>query len=107
MVMLGYLLYSVIPQRPGEGFFTATSLSLVIFYSFLLGITTFTMFWYIAMGRNQSTVIPCLTSFLYDTYTVILSLMGLSLIVIGALETAKAPNGHYTTVPVSWVSSRV
>lgn len=93
------------PLAPGRNIDTASNLTARVFYLFLLGGTSTTMLWYIARGRTKSTVIPCLHSFWYKSYTFILSLLGLALIVISALETARLPNGHYTTFPLRLFTS--
>lgn len=84
--------------RPStELIWTATNLSVNIFYCFLLSVTFIVMSAYILKGESTTTIIPCISSTWYKVYTYLLFMFTLILLIVSALETQRTPCGQYTT----------
>lgn len=96
--ILGLWVLDLLYFQPGTDLiWTATNLSVNIFYCFLLSVTFIVMSAYILKGESTTTIIPCIGSPWYQLYTYILFMFTLILLVVSALETQRTPCGQYTT----------
>ena len=78
--------------------FTTSTFLLSIFSLVLTSVTIFICAFYFARGHT-TTVIPCISSPWYKTYTVMLWGFGLLLFILACIETKKTPCGKYTSGP--------
>lgn len=88
-----------IPHSPEVRVFTAAYLSVGILFVAVMLVTTAVVLGHM-IGKTQSAIIPCLTSFWYKAYTFILFLVALSVLSISLQETVRFLNGRYKTFPV-------
>jgi hypothetical protein len=77
--------------------------SLTVFLGSLIlsiGLAASVAIWvyFLCRGHTTSTIIPCVSSLWYKTYTLITVICMLVILVISAIETRKLPCGLYTTI---------
>ena len=76
---------------------TATTFCQDIFFLIFLTTTGGVFLFYFARGNSMSTIIPCVDSAWYITYTVLLIAMALTMLLVSGLEMRKAWCGSFTT----------
>ena len=72
-----------------EKTFSGTSLTLNLMYMIFLFVTIVTFAFYVAIGRNDTTVIPCIQSRWYKLYTMFLALMSFVAFCFACIETYR------------------
>jgi hypothetical protein len=75
--------------------YTVTSFITGCFYLAFLTISTCLYAFYFVRGRTTTTIIPCISSWWYKIYTILLMAMIVVMITISSLETARGPDGIY------------
>lgn len=79
--------------------YTTTSLLIGIFYFVFLTVSFIVYAFYFIRDQTTTTVLPCISTKWYKTYTFFLLGFTLVLVVIASIETNKDPYGVYVTVP--------
>ncbi|KAE9381908.1 hypothetical protein N431DRAFT_298304, partial [Stipitochalara longipes BDJ] len=99
LMLTGLLVMSFVMlfYHPGGTVFTATVFTLGLLFIIYFSITTATVAGYIALGRCNTTIIPCITAKWYKIYTGILFTCMLLVFIFAAIETRRTPCGVYTT----------
>jgi hypothetical protein len=87
--------FSVVPLPGQSAYYTVTSFMTGCFYLAFLTISTCLYAFYFARGKTTTTIIPCISSWWYKIYTILLMTMILVMIVVSSLETARGPDGVY------------
>ncbi|KAI1777377.1 hypothetical protein F4818DRAFT_410092 [Hypoxylon cercidicola] len=87
--------------QPGRAMvFTVTSFLVALFYLIFISASIMICGYYLALGHT-STVIPCIGSFWYDSYTGLLIGMALVIFVVACVETRHTACGKWTSLPYS------
>ncbi|KAI0459535.1 hypothetical protein F5B21DRAFT_455176 [Xylaria acuta] len=97
LVLLASIPVFAIYARPGRQ--TITSLIYLSFYLILLSSSVALLLFYFIRGQSTSTIIPCISSAWYKTYSLAIMSMMLILVTVSTIETRKTPCGKYTTWP--------
>lgn len=105
--LLGLWVLDLLYFRPSTDLiWTATNLSVNVYYFFLLTVTLVVMVAYVLKGESTTTIIPCINSMWYKVYTCMVFILALLMLVISALETQKTPCGQYTTYSTSLIAEK-
>lgn len=78
--------------------FTTSTFLLIIFSLVLTSVTVLVCAYYFVRGHT-TTVVPCISSPWYKTYTVMLWGFGILLFILVCIETKRTPCGKYTSGP--------
>jgi hypothetical protein len=99
LVLTGFTLFNLF-QFHSSGIYTSTIFTHIFFFSFLLLPSSVIFIFYILHGNpTTTTIIPCLTSTWYKSYTAVVFLGMLVLFILSAIETKKTWCGLWTTYP--------
>ncbi|KAI9779090.1 MAG: hypothetical protein M1839_007756 [Geoglossum umbratile] len=80
-------------------YISTTRLLFHILYITITVVSSIIISTYVLKGQTSSTVIPCMHSAWYKTYTMVLVVIALAMIILAGLETRKQPDGKFTTLP--------
>ncbi|KAI0141952.1 hypothetical protein BJ166DRAFT_91024 [Pestalotiopsis sp. NC0098] len=78
-------------------YMTTTMFFVAIYYLVFLTITVALFAYYFIRGKTTTTIIPCMSSPFYRTYTYCFFLGSLALMIIASIETNRNPAGGYTS----------
>ncbi|KAI0149815.1 hypothetical protein F4776DRAFT_180592 [Hypoxylon sp. NC0597] len=78
---------------------TVTSLIFYLVYQIILAVSILLFTYYFIRGLNSTTIIPCISSWWYKAYSVILMGSMVALVTVACIQTRRTPCGKYTSSP--------